>query len=56
MDRKNEKGRVVFPECVLPEAKKVEFANSVDFDEESHDEPPHLDLHCLSSIFDIALT
>ena len=26
-----------------------EFANSVDLDEVAHDEPPHLDLHCLHS-------
>ena len=25
----------------------VEFANSVDLDEVAHNEPPHLDLHCL---------
>ena len=24
-----------------------EYANSVDLDEVAHDEPPHLDLHCL---------
>ena len=29
--------------------KIVEFANSVDSDEVAHNEPPHLDLHCLSS-------
>ena len=27
----------------------AEFANSVDLDEVAHDEPPHLDLHCLPS-------
>ena len=27
----------------------AEFANSVDLDEAAHHEPPHLDLHCLSS-------
>ena len=27
----------------------AEFANSVDLDEVAHKEPPHLDLHCLSS-------
>ena len=26
----------------------AEFANSVDLDEVAHDEPPHLDFHCLS--------
>ena len=25
----------------------AEFVNSVDLDEATHDEPPHLDLHCL---------
>ena len=29
--------------------KKVELANSVDLDEVAHNEPPHLDLHCLPS-------
>ena len=28
--------------------KIAEFANSLDHDEVAHDEPPHLDLHCLS--------
>ena len=27
--------------------KIAEFANSVDLDEVAHNEPPHLDLHCL---------
>ena len=27
----------------------AEFANSVDIDEVAHNEPPHLDLHCLPS-------
>ena len=27
--------------------KITEFANRVDLDEVAHDEPPHLDLHCL---------
>ena len=27
----------------------AEFANSVDLDEVAHNEPPHLDLHCLPS-------
>ena len=31
--------------------KIVEFANSVDLDEVAHNEPPHLDLHCLPSSF-----
>ena len=33
-----------------PETKIAEFANNVDLDEVAHNEPPHLDLHCLSSI------
>ena len=30
-----------------PKLKVIEFANHVDLDEAAHDEPPHLDLHCL---------
>ena len=30
---------------------KVEFVNSIDQDEVAHNDPPHLDLHCLSSEF-----
>ena len=30
---------------------KVEFANSIDLDETAHYELPHLDLHCLITIF-----
>ena len=33
----------------VAETKTAEFANSVDLDEVAHDEPPHLDLHCLPS-------
>ena len=33
----------------VPETKIAEFANSVDLDEVAHNEPPHLDLHCLPS-------
>ena len=29
------------------ETKIAEFENSLDLDEVAHDEPPHLDLHCL---------
>ena len=29
--------------------KIAEFANSVDHDEVAHNEPPHIDLHYLSS-------
>ena len=31
------------------ETKIAKFANSVDLDEVAHNEPPHLDLHCLPS-------
>ena len=33
----------------IPETKTAEFANSIDLDEVAHNEPPHLDLHCLPS-------
>ena len=33
----------------VPETKIVEFGNSVDPDEVAHNEPSHLDLHCLPS-------
>ena len=33
----------------VPEMKIAEIVNSVDLDEVAHDEPPHLDLHCLPS-------
>ena len=35
----------------VPGKKIAEFANSihVDLDEVAHNEPPHLDLHCLPS-------
>ena len=32
------------------ETKLAEFESSVDPDEVAHNEPPHLDLHCFSSI------
>ena len=31
----------------LLETKIAQFENSVDLDEVAHNEPPHLDLHCL---------
>ena len=31
----------------VPKAKISEFANIVDLDKVAHNEPPHLDLHCL---------
>ena len=33
----------------VPETQIAEFANSIDLDEEAHNEPPHLDLQCLPS-------
>ena len=33
----------------VPRTKIVDFSNNVDPDEVAHNEPPHLDLHCLSS-------
>ena len=38
-----------FKTLLQPETKIAEFANSVDLDEVAHNEPPHLDLHCLPS-------
>ena len=38
---------VSFLTLYIPEMKIAEFANSVDLDEVAHDEPIHLDLHCL---------
>ena len=37
----------------MPETKITEFVNSIDLDEVVHNEPPHLDLHCLSSSLSI---
>ena len=34
-----------------PETKIAEFTNRVDLDEVAHIEPPHLDQHCLPSVF-----
>ena len=33
----------------MPETKIADFAKSIDPDEAVHNEPPHLDLHCLPS-------
>ena len=33
----------------VPEMKEAGFVNSIDLDEVAHNEPPHLDLHCLPS-------
>ena len=35
----------------MPETKIAKFSNSVDPYEATHDEQPHLDLHCLSFCF-----
>ena len=35
----------------VPEWKIVEFANSIDPDEATHNELPDLDLHCLPLVF-----
>ena len=42
-------GRKTTTQQQQPETKIAEFANSVDLDEVAHNEPPHLDLHCLPS-------
>ena len=34
--------------------KNIEFANIVDPDKAAHNEPSHLDLHCLPSSHDLA--
>ena len=34
---------------IVPETKITEFSNSIDLDEVAHNEPPHLDQHCLPS-------
>ena len=34
---------------LVPKTQITEFANSVDLDELAYNEPPHLDLHCLTS-------
>ena len=33
----------------IPETKIADLANSLNLCEVAHNEPPHLDLHCLSS-------
>ena len=45
----------------VPETKVAEYANMVDLDEVAHNEPCHLDLHCLppmslNSQYDIVWT
>ena len=42
-------GRWLIKTLYVPETKMAESANSGDLDEVAHDEPPHLDLHCLPS-------
>ena len=43
------KGFIVKLTLSVPEMKTAEFVNSVNLDEVAHNEPPHLDLHCLPS-------
>ena len=38
---------LVEPEEFNTSSTLTKFSNSVDPDEAAHDEPPHLDLHCL---------
>ena len=33
----------------------ADFENSVDPDEVAHTEPPHLDLHCFSLVFELLI-
>ena len=33
----------------------AKFANSVDLDDVAHNEPPHLDLHCLPIVFEFSI-
>ena len=40
--------------CNAPNTTIAEFANTVDPDEMAHNEPSHLDLQCLPSIFDFS--
>ena len=40
---------------LVPETKMAEFANSVDFDEVAHNEPPHLDLHVCPLVFEFSI-
>ena len=60
IDRLERKINEIFVQCnsnlypfllnlLVPETKIAEIANSVDLDDLAHDEPPHLDLHCLPS-------
>ena len=41
--------KTMFLTLLVPEMKIAEFAKSVNLDEVAHNEPPHLDLHCLPS-------
>ena len=49
VDRKVKSVWTCIRQCIVPETKIAEFANSVDPDEVAYYEPPHLDLHCLPS-------
>ena len=35
--------------------KVAEFENSIDLDEVAQNEPPHLDLRCLPSVFEFSI-
>ena len=39
----------IFVTLIVTKMEIAEFGNSVDPDEVAHNEPPHLDLHCLPS-------
>ena len=39
----------------VTETKLADLANSVDLDEVAHNEPPHLDLHCLPLVFELSI-
>ena len=41
--------KIISNQLLILIIKIVEFANSVDPDEATHNESPHLDLHCLNS-------
>ena len=40
-------GEMILLTLQVPGTKIAKFANSVDLGEVTHNEPPHLDLHCL---------
>ena len=42
-------GKLALTPYIITRDETAEFANSVVLDEVAHNEPPHLDLHCLPS-------